>query len=310
MAEPATRRIQAQGLAAEIGGEVEVRVEVGLGDVDPLAGGLGAQARGGESGRRPSRSAARFCGRPKRRQRGGGPCDVQAAVGTGAEQGGEPVAGEAICSSRAARSASAAGAAAAAGQLGLAVEAAVDPLGDQRPAPSADGAARLRRRRARRRAGRGRRRPPPRRWTAVSRACGGVGPGGLGLGGGGGQAGARLRPNRSRSQWRPGDPAGVVVALRHELHFGVAQRRMTKEFTRIDEVLEGFFDRLGEARETRDALVGVPTGFSDLDKLLGGMQRSDLIILAARPGFGKSALALGFAYAAAVQHDRTVEFLA
>jgi replicative DNA helicase len=88
--------------------------------------------------------------------------------------------------------------------------------------------------------------------------------------------------------------------------FGVAQRRLTKEFTKIDEVLEGFFDRLGERREQRDALVGVPTGFSDLDKLTGGLQRSDLIIVAARPGFGKSALALGFAYAAAVQHDRIV----
>jgi len=88
--------------------------------------------------------------------------------------------------------------------------------------------------------------------------------------------------------------------------FGVAQRRMTKEFQKIDEVLEGFFDRLGERREQRDALVGVPTGFSDLDKLTGGLQRSDLIILAARPGFGKSALALGFAYTAAVQHDRIV----
>jgi len=88
--------------------------------------------------------------------------------------------------------------------------------------------------------------------------------------------------------------------------FGVAQRRLTKEFQKIDEVLEGFFDRLGERREQRDALVGVPTGFSDLDKLTGGLQRSDLIILAARPGFGKSALALGFAYTAAVQHDRVV----
>ncbi len=88
--------------------------------------------------------------------------------------------------------------------------------------------------------------------------------------------------------------------------FGVAQRRLTKEFAKIDEVLEGFFDRLGERREQRDALVGVPTGFSDLDKLTGGLQRSDLIILAARPGFGKSALALGFAYTAAVQHDRIV----
>lgn len=88
--------------------------------------------------------------------------------------------------------------------------------------------------------------------------------------------------------------------------FGVSQRRLTKEFLKIDEVLEGFFDRLGERREQRDALVGVPTGFNDLDKLTGGLQRSDLIILAARPGFGKSALALGFAYAAAVQHDRTV----
>ncbi|MEX2315157.1 MAG: replicative DNA helicase, partial [Thermomicrobiales bacterium] len=58
--------------------------------------------------------------------------------------------------------------------------------------------------------------------------------------------------------------------------------------------------------QNKGAIVGVPTGFADLDKLTGGLQRSDLIIIAARPAVGKSALGLGFAYNAAVRFDKTV----
>src|SRR5690606_3345711 len=53
-------------------------------------------------------------------------------------------------------------------------------------------------------------------------------------------------------------------------------------------------------------LIGVPTGFSDLDKLTGGLQRSDLIILAARPSLGKTSFQLGIAHNAGVKHGKTV----
>ncbi len=88
--------------------------------------------------------------------------------------------------------------------------------------------------------------------------------------------------------------------------FTVSQRRQTKDFQSIADVLDTFFDQLDYLQQNRGEVVGVPTGFSDLDKLTGGLQRSDLLILAARPSMGKSAMALGIAYGAAVQHGRKV----
>jgi replicative DNA helicase len=54
------------------------------------------------------------------------------------------------------------------------------------------------------------------------------------------------------------------------------------------------------------SIVGVPTGFADHDRLTGGLQKSDLIVLAARPGLGKSSLALSLAHNSAVRHQRSV----
>lgn len=91
-----------------------------------------------------------------------------------------------------------------------------------------------------------------------------------------------------------------------KLVFDVAQRRTTRDFRSIGEVLEDYFDRLDTLHQHKGTVVGVPTGFADLDKLTGGLQKSDLIIIAARPAVGKSALGLGFAYNSAVRYGRTV----
>jgi replicative DNA helicase len=88
--------------------------------------------------------------------------------------------------------------------------------------------------------------------------------------------------------------------------FDVSQRRTTRDFQSIADVLERFFDQIDYLQQNRGALVGVPTGFSDLDKITGGLQKSDLVIVAARPSVGKTAFALGMAYGAAVLHGKTV----
>lgn len=88
--------------------------------------------------------------------------------------------------------------------------------------------------------------------------------------------------------------------------FEVAQGRTSRDFQSISEVIEAYFDRLDTLQQQSGTVVGVPTGFADLDKLTGGLQKSDLIIIAARPAVGKSALGLGIAYNAAVRHQRTV----
>jgi replicative DNA helicase len=88
--------------------------------------------------------------------------------------------------------------------------------------------------------------------------------------------------------------------------FQVAERRGTKDFQSIAEVLDRFFDQIDYMQQHRGEVVGTASGYADLDQLTGGLQKSDLIIIAARPSVGKTAFALGVAYGAAVQHQKTV----
>ncbi len=84
--------------------------------------------------------------------------------------------------------------------------------------------------------------------------------------------------------------------------FQVSQKLGKRSFTPIRDVLADTFDRIDEMHRQKGKLRGIPTGFSDLDALLGGMQKSDLVILAARPACGKTSFALDIARHAAVKH--------
>ncbi len=81
--------------------------------------------------------------------------------------------------------------------------------------------------------------------------------------------------------------------------FGVSQQRLARDLVPIHQVVADYFDRIQYLYEHRGEPLGVPTGFIDLDRLLGGLQRSDLIIVAARPGLGKTSLLLSIALNAA-----------
>ena len=74
--------------------------------------------------------------------------------------------------------------------------------------------------------------------------------------------------------------------------FGVSQNYMKQTFTPIRSVLNEAFDRIDELHKNKGQMRGIPTGFPDLDNILAGLQKSDLVILAARPSVGKSSLAL------------------
>src|SRR5947209_7057263 len=89
-----------------------------------------------------------------------------------------------------------------------------------------------------------------------------------------------------------------------KLIFDVAQDRLERDFKPISHYLDAFFERIDFVQEHRGELVGVPTGFADLDKMTGGLQQSDLIIIAARPGVGKSSLSLTMAYNAALRYGK------
>jgi replicative DNA helicase len=89
-----------------------------------------------------------------------------------------------------------------------------------------------------------------------------------------------------------------------QLLFGVAQRRVTRDFEHIGSILGEYLEQM-EARAADAGGRGVPTGFIELEKLTGGLQRSDLIIVAARPSMGKSSLALNMVQNAALRHHAT-----
>jgi replicative DNA helicase len=77
--------------------------------------------------------------------------------------------------------------------------------------------------------------------------------------------------------------------------FDVSQQHLKENFVPIGSILAESFDRLDSLHKDKNRLRGVPTGFQGLDNILAGMQKSDLIILAARPSMGKTTLALNIA---------------
>ncbi|MCL5435475.1 MAG: replicative DNA helicase [Patescibacteria group bacterium] len=84
--------------------------------------------------------------------------------------------------------------------------------------------------------------------------------------------------------------------------FSVSQKYFKQNFVSISDVLHETFERIDELHRERGKLRGISTGYADLDSLLGGLQRSDLVILAARPSMGKTSLALDIARSVAVKN--------
>ncbi|MFH1286218.1 MAG: replicative DNA helicase, partial [Candidatus Magasanikbacteria bacterium] len=83
--------------------------------------------------------------------------------------------------------------------------------------------------------------------------------------------------------------------------YGVTQKHLRQTFTPIRSVLSGAFERIDELHREKGKLRGIPTGFTGLDNILAGLQKSDLIILAARPSVGKTSLVLDIARSIAVK---------
>ncbi|HCE49266.1 MAG TPA: replicative DNA helicase, partial [Candidatus Jacksonbacteria bacterium] len=83
--------------------------------------------------------------------------------------------------------------------------------------------------------------------------------------------------------------------------FAVSQRYLRRNFIPITEVLQEAFERIDELHSSEGKLRGLPTGYVDLDNLLAGLQKSNLVILAARPSLGKTTLALDIARHAGVK---------
>ena len=83
--------------------------------------------------------------------------------------------------------------------------------------------------------------------------------------------------------------------------FDVSQNQLKPKYVSINDVLAESFDRLDELHRDKNKLRGISTGFPDMDNILAGLQRSDMVILAARPSMGKTSLALNIAAHVAVK---------
>ena len=104
------------------------------------------------------------------------------------------------------------------------------------------------------------------------------------------------------------DDVDEVVDRAEQLIFGVSERRVRRDLVPVRQVMHNVVDRIDYLHRHQGDVMGVPTGFAKLDKLLGGFQKSDLVILAARPSVGKTSLALNFALNAARRYKKVVGF--
>ncbi|OGR94649.1 MAG: replicative DNA helicase [Elusimicrobia bacterium GWF2_62_30] len=92
-----------------------------------------------------------------------------------------------------------------------------------------------------------------------------------------------------------------ILDYAQEQVLSVAQKNTDHGFTSAADLAHEVLDRIEKYYSNHSAITGVPTGFTRLDDMTGGFQKSDLIILAARPSMGKTALALNMAYHACVE---------
>ena len=101
---------------------------------------------------------------------------------------------------------------------------------------------------------------------------------------------------------RPGETVELVDKA-ESIVFNLSQSRVSSEFAHIDDLLKDSFETITKLYEAGSDITGTPAGFRDLDRLTSGFQPGNLIIVAARPSMGKSALALCMASNVAVRHE-------
>jgi len=107
----------------------------------------------------------------------------------------------------------------------------------------------------------------------------------------------------ARLGWeRPGE-TGDLVDQAEQILYDLSQQRVTGEWSEIESLLKESFERITTLYESGVDLTGTPSGFRDLDRLTSGFQPGNLIIVAARPSMGKSALALCIAANMGVRHN-------
>ncbi|MBQ9797998.1 MAG: replicative DNA helicase [Clostridia bacterium] len=110
----------------------------------------------------------------------------------------------------------------------------------------------------------------------------------------------------SESAYSEQEAVTDIIDHAENLIFNIAQGRDTKNFRHIRDVLGDVYSHLHELNTNKEATQGTQTGFSALDRVLAGMGKSDLVLVGARPGMGKTSFALNIATNVAKQTKKTV----
>ncbi len=104
---------------------------------------------------------------------------------------------------------------------------------------------------------------------------------------------------------QPGDLDTTLDEIEKKI-FSISQKTVTQNFTPIKDELHLAYERIEALHRGDGKLRGVPTGFPELDNILSGLQKSDLVVLGARPSLGKTSLMLDIARQAAVNHGQAI----
>ena len=104
------------------------------------------------------------------------------------------------------------------------------------------------------------------------------------------------------------DDPDTLIDLAQSQVFDIAEQKVQSGFTDIREIMRSSFGSIDELIQRGQSVTGVATGLDDLDKMTSGLQPGELVVVAARPSLGKTALALNIAAHAAIKHRKTVGF--
>lgn len=110
----------------------------------------------------------------------------------------------------------------------------------------------------------------------------------------------------ARLAYDEAEDINVVLDRSEQALFSISEQRTDRTLKPVKEIAGEYLERIELLRERGDEFIGIPTGFIELDRMLSGLNKSDLIIIAARPGMGKTALQNAVALHAARRYDKRV----
>jgi replicative DNA helicase len=106
--------------------------------------------------------------------------------------------------------------------------------------------------------------------------------------------------------YEAGDEAAVLLDQAEKTIFDIAEKRIRAGFVGMDEIVKESFRTIDQLSQSKELVTGLPTGFVDLDEMTSGLQKGDLVIVAARPAMGKTSFCLNIAQHVSLRVGETV----